>query len=61
VLSGKSQPVTIRLETLDLNRAKQQAARKGIGYQTYIESLLHQALEAEAKADGARPTRRAAW
>lgn len=48
-LSGKSQPVSIRLETFDLTRAKSLAARHGVGYQTYIKSVLHDALAREAR------------
>jgi predicted DNA binding CopG/RHH family protein len=29
---------------IDIELARQQAARKGLPYQTYIKSLLHQAL-----------------
>ena len=39
-----SQSVTIRLALSDLELAKTQAAKKGLAYQTYLKSLLHQAL-----------------
>jgi predicted DNA binding CopG/RHH family protein len=45
IMTGKSQPVTIRLDARDVDKAKRQAARKGMRYQTYIKSLLHEALE----------------
>jgi predicted DNA binding CopG/RHH family protein len=32
----------------DLKRAKALAARKGVGYQTYIRSVLHEALQQKA-------------
>lgn len=46
----RSQKVMLRIPTDDLDRARQQAAYKGIGYQTYIKMLLHQALEQQSKA-----------
>jgi predicted DNA binding CopG/RHH family protein len=45
--------VTIRLASDDLATARQLADDKGIGYQTYIKLLLHEALRREA----ARPAR----
>jgi predicted DNA binding CopG/RHH family protein len=44
-----SRPVTLRIATKDLDTAQRQAARKGIGYQTYIKMLLREALAAEAR------------
>jgi len=46
----RSQKVMLRIPTGDLDRARRQAAHKGIGYQTYIKMLLHQALEQQSKA-----------
>jgi hypothetical protein len=43
-LQQESRPVTIRLRLSDIEIAKSQAERKGLGYQTYLKSLLHQAL-----------------
>jgi hypothetical protein len=40
--------VTIRLSLADLERARRQAQRRGLRYQTYVKMLLHQALEADA-------------
>ena len=40
----RSQKVMLRIPTGDLDRARQQAAHKGIGYQTYIKMLLHDGL-----------------
>ena len=41
-------PVTIRLASEDIDTARQLAAGKGIGYQTYIKLVLHEALRKEA-------------
>ena len=40
--------VTIRLSLADLERARQQAQRRGLRYQTYVKMLLHEALTADA-------------
>ena len=39
-----SQPVTLRIPREDLETARRLAARKGVGYQTYIKMLLREAL-----------------
>jgi len=39
-----ARPVTIRIAEADLELAKKQAGRKGMPYQTYIKSLLHETL-----------------
>ena len=39
-----SRVITIRLPEEDIELARQQAAKKGLPYQTYIKSLLHEAL-----------------
>ena len=41
--------VTVRLPVIDIDRARQIAARRGTGYQTLIKTLLHDALKREAK------------
>jgi predicted DNA binding CopG/RHH family protein len=41
-------PVTIRLASEDIATARQLADSNGIGYQTYIKLLLHDALRKEA-------------
>jgi predicted DNA binding CopG/RHH family protein len=41
-------PVSIRLPAADIAKAKTIAERKGVGYQTYIKMLLHEALSKEA-------------
>jgi predicted DNA binding CopG/RHH family protein len=43
-----SQPVTLRIPKEDLDSARRLAARKGLGYQTYIKMLLREALEKNA-------------
>lgn len=40
--------ISIRLSAMDLTKAEQLAAAKGLPYQTYIKSLLHEALERES-------------
>jgi predicted DNA binding CopG/RHH family protein len=39
-----SQPVTLRIPKEDLEKARRLAAKRGLGYQTYIKMLLRQAL-----------------
>jgi uncharacterized DUF497 family protein/predicted DNA binding CopG/RHH family protein len=39
-----SRPVTLRIAKEDLETARRLAARKGVGYQTYIKMLLREAL-----------------
>jgi len=43
-----SQPVTLRIPREDLETARRLAARKGLGYQTYIKMLLREALAENA-------------
>jgi predicted DNA binding CopG/RHH family protein len=42
--ASKSRVVSIRLPEQDLELARRQATQKGLPYQTYIKSVLHQAL-----------------
>ena len=42
--ASKTRVVSIRLPEDDIQLARGQAAQKGLPYQTYIKSLLHQAL-----------------
>jgi predicted DNA binding CopG/RHH family protein len=42
--ASKSRVVSIRLPETDLELARQQASQRGLPYQTYIKSVLHQAL-----------------
>ena len=41
----RTQAINIRLPIADLERAKERAKAKGIGYQTLIRMLLHESLE----------------
>jgi predicted DNA binding CopG/RHH family protein len=43
-----SQPVTLRIPREDLETARRLAAKKGLGYQTYIKMLLREALAKNA-------------
>jgi len=45
---SKSVPIHVRLDACDLQLARELAERKGLPYQTYIKSLLHEALAREA-------------
>jgi predicted DNA binding CopG/RHH family protein len=45
---ARTRPVTIRLAIQDMDKARGLAAQKGIGYQTFIKMLLHEALGREA-------------
>jgi predicted DNA binding CopG/RHH family protein len=47
--SKASKVVSIRLPESDIELARVQAAQKGLPYQTYIKSLLHQALERQER------------
>ena len=42
--ASKSRVVSIRLPEEDIELARKQANEKGLPYQTYIKSVLHQAL-----------------
>ena len=42
--SSKARVVAIRLAEKDIELARKQAEQRGLPYQTYIKSLLHQAL-----------------
>ena len=44
-----SRVISIRLPEPDLQLARRQAAKRGLPYQTYIKSLLHQALTRNAR------------
>lgn len=45
----QTRQISIRLGAADLVMANRLAAKKGLPYQTYIKSLLHEALESESK------------
>jgi predicted DNA binding CopG/RHH family protein len=41
--------VSLRLPVTDIERARRLAEKRGIGYQTLIKTLLHEALRKESK------------
>ena len=41
--------ISVRLPVTDIERAQKLAAKRGVGYQTIIKSLLHEALRRESK------------
>ena len=45
----ETRQISIRLAAADLVTASRLAAAKGLPYQTYIKSLLHEALENERR------------
>jgi predicted DNA binding CopG/RHH family protein len=45
----ETRQISIRISAADLTTASRLAAAKGLPYQTYIKSLLHEALENESK------------
>jgi len=55
-----SQPITLRIPMEDLETARRLAAKKGLGYQTYIKMLLREALAENASREFSSGVRRAA-
>lgn len=51
-------PVTIRLPMEDINSARELAAQKGLGYETYIGMLLRETLHRRAQSRVVRKRRR---
>jgi predicted DNA binding CopG/RHH family protein len=49
---GATRSVTIRLAMKDVETAQTLAAKMGLPYQTYIKTVLHQALERERNPPG---------
>jgi predicted DNA binding CopG/RHH family protein len=47
-----AQVVALRIPQADLALARKQAEEKGLPYQTYIKSLLHESLAAREKRHG---------
>ena len=47
-VARESKNITIRMPVADIDRARDLAGKKGIGYQTYMKILLHEALNREA-------------
>ncbi len=54
----ESKNITIRVALADIERARSLAARKGIGYQTYVKVLLKEALDRESRHLAPRPRAR---
>lgn len=54
----RATPTSIRLPPADIAAAKAIAAREGLGYQTWIKTVVHRAIEAEQTA-GRTPRDRA--
>jgi len=54
---GATPTTTIRLEAEDIARARAQAERKGLRYQTYLKMLLRETLLKEEKKMAARTAR----
>jgi predicted DNA binding CopG/RHH family protein len=46
----ESKDISIRVPIADLERAREQAQKKGLTYQTYIKMLLHEALDRQDAA-----------
>jgi len=42
--------VSVRLPVTDIERARKLAEKRGVGYQTVIKTLLHEALKQESKS-----------
>lgn len=47
--ASRTKAMNIRLPAADLQLARDLAGKKGLPYQTYIKSLLHEALRREAE------------
>ncbi len=45
---GLTPPITIRLDPKDVELARVQAEERGLKYQTYLRTVIHQALRKEA-------------
>jgi hypothetical protein len=43
----ESKSITIRMPQGDIEKARRLSAKKGLSYQTYLKTLLHEALERE--------------
>ena len=52
VRKGITPTTTIRLDPSDIERAKTQAERRGLKYQTYLKMLIHEALQSEEQKAG---------
>ncbi len=54
--SGATPTVSIRIDPSDIARARVQAERRGLRYQTYLKMVVHEALEREEQAVLVRTT-----
>ena len=54
---GQTPTITIRLDPADVELARRQAEERGLRYQTYLKSIIHQALQAEAGHSSRVPKR----
>jgi len=50
---GPTPTVSIRIDPADLSRARIQAERRGLRYQTYLKMVLHEALTRKENQDAA--------
>jgi predicted DNA binding CopG/RHH family protein len=48
----ESKNITIRMPVAEIERARELAGKKGIGYQTYMKMLLREALDRETRKAG---------
>ena len=48
----ESKNITIRMPITEIERARELAGKKGIGYQTYMKMLLREALDRETRKAG---------
>ena len=46
--------VTIQMPRADVNRAQRLSAKKGLSSETYLQTLLHEALQREESGDSTR-------
>ena len=52
-IAKQDQRITIRIALEDLNKIKESASKKGLKYQTFIKSIIHQHIK-NAKTAGSR-------
>ena len=47
-IDKQDKTITLRISSKDLEKIKQIAAKRGLRYQTFIKSVLHQIIEEES-------------
>lgn len=52
-IAKQDKRITIRIALEDLDKIKESASKKGLKYQTFIKSIIHQHIE-NTKTDGSR-------